>query len=296
LKNIKQEWNDIIAQKLKAGQTIEDLKHSYPDGIVMEPNVTYDDVKEIQHKVITAKPWINMAAISGQDATEKNRLALEALQYGANGLSIEIAPNESILEILKDIMTSYLEVRIDCSRLSSAQLDAQKALLSDQAFPNVRWTGLETGYDDWTIGQMHRIEDIRNLLNTIELSTAHTDIKVVLSKNMFYEIATLRAIRILLEESGEDNFNLIGIYEVEGTNELGDYDLIEKTYKVLSGILGGADAIMTSYAGDEASRLTLNILNILDLESGMRQVMDPVSGSYYIEKLTNEIKAKVQEA
>ena len=82
---------------------------------------------------------------------------------------------------------------------------------------------------------------------------------------------------------------------MEGSNELGDYNLIEKTYKVLSGVIGGTDAILTPYMGDEDSRLTLNIHNILDLESAMKNVLDPINGSYYIEKLTGEIIQEIKD-
>ena len=89
--------------------------------------------------------------------------------------------------------------------------------------------------------------------------------------------------------------NIIAAYGVEGINDLGDYNLIEKTYKILSGVIGGANEVLTDYKGDEDSRLTLNIHNILDLESGLKNVMDPVGGAFYIEKLTGEIIRQVRE-
>ena len=62
----------------------------------------------------------------------------------------------------------------------------------------------------------------------------------------------------------------------------------------MSAILGGANTVLTPYLGDEDSRLTLNIHNVLDLESGMKSVMDPLGGAFYIEKLTGEIIRQVK--
>jgi methylmalonyl-CoA mutase N-terminal domain/subunit len=62
----------------------------------------------------------------------------------------------------------------------------------------------------------------------------------------------------------------------------------------MSGVLGGANAILTPYHGDEDSRLTLNIHNVMDLESGMKSVLDPLNGAFYIEKLTGEIIRQVK--
>ena len=292
--SIKAEWNAIIASKLKKGTTLEDLKFEYPSGIVMEPNVTAEDIKEYDHSLDPSKPWINMAAINNGNSADKNRLSLQALQHGANGLSIEISKSDSIAEVLKDVLTEYLDVRIDCSQLSNDEIDLQKASLSKENYPNIRWISKNGTSKQVSISQNDRVQSIKHLLTDIK-SNGHTDVIVSLSKSLLFEIASLRAIRALLNESNIKSFQILARFDVEGTNELGDYNLIEKTYKVMSGILGGADAVITSYLGDEDSRLTLNIHNVLDLESGMKNVMDPLGGSFYIEKLTGEIIRQVNE-
>ena len=290
---VKEEWNAIIAEKLKDGITIEDLKHEYPSGIVMEPNVMLPDIEKYKHNLDVSKPWINMASIKDGSSSNKNRLALLALQQGANGLSIEMSIQDSIVEILKDVLTDYLDVRIDCRQLRKDTVNIQKSLINEDDFPNIRWVNQGVDYDQFHINIDTRINDIKTLVDAIDVSS-QTDIIVLLSKNILFEIATLRAIRALLDEHNIKSFNIIAKYEIEGSNKLGDYDLIEKTYKVISGILGGADAILTPYLGDEDSRLSLNIHNVLDLESGMKNVLDPLGGSYYIEKLTGEIISKIR--
>ncbi len=291
---VKKEWNAVISEKLKDGLTIDDLKHEYPFGIEMEPNVVASDLEGYDHTVGTDKAWINMASIRGGNSLDKNTLALQSLQHGANGLSIELSKVDSIADILKDVLTSYLDVRIDCKQLTVQEVEIQKSLLNNEDFPNIRWVNQGEDYDQFHVSSENRINEIKNIVDVIGKST-RTDIVVTVSKNLLFEIATLRAIRALVDELNIDSYNIIVDYEVEGTNELGDYNLIEKTYKIMSGVLGGADAILTPYHGDEDSRLTLNIHNVLDLESGMKNVLDPLKGSYYIEKLTGEIIQKVKD-
>lgn len=291
---VKEDWNAVIAEKLKEGVSIKDLAHEYSSGIVIEPNVMSSDIEHYDHKVNITKPWINMASIGSGSSSTKNELALQALQQGANGLSFELSNQDSIVKILKDILTRYLDVRIDCSKLSSEEIAKQKSLIDESDFPNLRWIGSGDNYIQIFIEERDRVQSIRKCINSIK-SNAQVDVIMLLSKNLLFEIASLRAIRALLEESNAQSFNIIADYEVEGSNDLGDYNLIEKTYKVISGVIGGADAILTSYIGDEDSRLTLNIHNVLDLESGMKNVLDPLSGSYYIEKLTGEIIRQVKE-
>jgi len=261
--------------------------------IIMEPNVMLSDIEEYNHSINVSKPWVNMASIKGGSSIEKNRLALQALQQGANGLSIEMSNSDSIDEILKDILTSYLDVRIDCNQLTKEAVKTQKSLINENDFPNVRWMHQNTERKHFLISEDNRVQEIKECLDIIS-HNVQADIIVTLSKNLIFEIASLRAIRALVGEVEIESFSILARYDVAGTNELGDYNLIEKTYKVISGVLGGADAILTPYTGDEDSRLTLNIHNVLDLESGMKNVLDPLGGSYYIEKLTGEIISKVR--
>lgn len=288
----KAEWNAVIEEKLKDGLTVEDLHHEYAEGISLEPNVMAADLAGYDHALEVDRHWSNMAVIDGANGEDKNALALQALQQGANGLSIKMSKTDSIATILKDVLVSYLDVRIDCSELSIEEIAAQKSTLTGEEFSDLRWIGGPGEVRQLTVGKEDRIQSIKACLSEVD-AAKEMEVVVNIGKNLLFEIASLRALRSLLDEKG-GSFRIIVEYDVEGSNELGDYNLIEKTYKVLSGIMGCADAILTSYAGDEESRLTLNIHNVLDLESGMKNVLDPLSGSYYIEKLTGEIIRQVK--
>ena len=108
---VKEDWNDVIAAKLKEGMSVDDLVTEYSSGIAIEPNVMSSDIEQYNHSINVPRAWINMASISGGSSADKNKLALLALQQGANGLSIEMSSQDSIKTILKEILTSYLDVR-----------------------------------------------------------------------------------------------------------------------------------------------------------------------------------------
>lgn len=283
----KSKWNQVISSKLKEGQSLDDLKTTYDSGIVMEPNIVADEVADLDHTIVGLKPWINMATITGDNAAEINSLALQSLNHGANGLNLVLRSPMSVADSLSKVMTEYLDVRIDCSTWSREEIVSGKESIDLSKFPNVRWIG-KGQVTEIHIPSSDRIAQYKSLLSDLTSSCSY-DIIITLSKNLLFEIASLRALRILLTRKEVSNYNILARYDVEGTNSLGDYDLIEKTYKVMSGIMGCADSILTSYDGSEDARLSLNIHNVLELESGFKDVMDPVGGAYYVEKLVGEI-------
>jgi hypothetical protein len=283
----KSKWNRIIASKLKDSQSLEDLKTEYDSGIVMEPNIVAEEVDGLYHAIEGLKPWINMATVKGGDAVEVNSLALQSLNHGANGLNLVLENRMNITELLSDIMTEHLDVRIDCSSWAIEDIKTAKGNLANSKYPNIRWIG-KGQVTEIHISESDRVAQYKSLLTQVN-SIDQFDIIFTLSKNLLFEIASLRALRILLNQNKISNYNLIARYDIEGSNELGDYDLIEKTYKVMSGIMGCADAVLTPYDGSEDARLSLNIHNVLELESGFKDVMDPVGGAYYVEKLVSEI-------
>jgi len=274
----KKEWNAIISKKLKEGVSLSDLNVTYPGDITMEPNVVAEEVSHISHSLDLDNSWTNMAQITGNNGVEINALVHKALNQGANGLFLTLPTSTDIDEVLADVMTEYLDVYIQSSEKHN--------LTQWKNTKQIRETIFQIGTTD-------RISDLKAIL---ENAKGESSVMVTISvgKDLLYEISSIRALRILLQDQGVDSIQIFGRYDVEGTNDLGDYNLIEKTYKTMSIVLGGANAVLTEYTGSEEDRLTLNIQNILDLESGFKRVIDPTNGSYYINLLTDKIINKVK--
>jgi len=79
-------------------------------------------------------------------------------------------------------------------------------------------------------------------------------------------------------------------------------NIVRVTMHALMGILGGHQAIHTScwdegYAipTEESARIALRTQQILAYENGLTKTIDPLAGSYYVERLTNEIENRASE-
>ncbi|MGI6666233.1 MAG: acyl-CoA mutase large subunit family protein [Bacillota bacterium] len=81
-----------------------------------------------------------------------------------------------------------------------------------------------------------------------------------------------------------------------------DNNVIRTTLEALAAVLGGTQSLHTN-SRDEALalptedsvRIALRTQQIIAYESGVADTVDPLAGSYYVEKLTDEIEAKAEE-
>ncbi|WP_264565231.1 methylmalonyl-CoA mutase subunit beta [Flavobacterium sp. N3904] len=123
--------------------------------------------------------------------------------------------------------------------------------------------------------------------------------------NYFFEIAKLRAFRILFNSIAKEyNHNLdchLLITPTKRNKTIYDYNvnMLRTTTECMSAILGGADAIANLpydalYHKDNefGDRIARNQLLILKEESYFDKVDNPADGSYYIENLTNQLADK----
>ena len=81
-----------------------------------------------------------------------------------------------------------------------------------------------------------------------------------------------------------------------------EVNVVRVAIQALAGVLGGTQSLHTNsfdealaLPSEEAVRIALRTQQVLAYESGAADVVDPLAGSYYLEHLTNELEAKVQE-
>ncbi|HEA21874.1 hypothetical protein LCGC14_1305970 [marine sediment metagenome] len=126
--------------------------------------------------------------------------------------------------------------------------------------------------------------------------------KVAVGSNYFFEIAKLRAIRILWKtlatEYGLHIDCEISAMPSRRNKTIYDYNvnLLRSTMESMAGILGGANTIFNMpydaiYHKDNefGERIALNQLVLLKKESYFDKVTNPADGAYYIEKLTAQL-------
>jgi methylmalonyl-CoA mutase len=129
--------------------------------------------------------------------------------------------------------------------------------------------------------------------------------QVSVGTNYFFEIAKLRALRLLFnliaKEYNHDLECHLLVSPTKRNKTIYDYNtnMLRTTTECMSAILGGADAIAhlpydVLYHKDNefGDRIARNQLLILKNEGYFDKVDNPADGSYYIESLTNQLAEK----
>ncbi|WP_420325742.1 methylmalonyl-CoA mutase [Mameliella sp.] len=127
-----------------------------------------------------------------------------------------------------------------------------------------------------------------------------------IGKNFFMEVAKLRAARMLwhriMTEMGAQNprSKMLRTHCQTSGVSLAEQDpynnVIRTAYEAMSAVLGGTQSLHTN-ALDEAialptdfsARIARNTQLVLQEETGVTKVVDPLAGSYYVEKLTHDL-------
>ncbi len=130
--------------------------------------------------------------------------------------------------------------------------------------------------------------------------------------DFFEEIAKLRAARRIWAHVMRDRFGakserswILRMHcqtaGVTLTEQQPMNNVVRVAFQALAGVLGGTNSLHTNSMDEtfalptqEAAKLALRTQQIIAHESNVTQTVDPLGGSYFIEKLTNEIEAKAQ--
>ncbi len=129
--------------------------------------------------------------------------------------------------------------------------------------------------------------------------------------DLFEEVAKFRAARRAWARVARDRFgaqdprSMAMRFHVQTggstlTAQQPDTNVVRTTIQGLAAVLGGAQSLHTN-ASDEAlglptpatARLALRTQQVLASESGVSSPVDPLGGSYYVERLTDEIEERV---
>lgn len=131
-------------------------------------------------------------------------------------------------------------------------------------------------------------------------AAAHIRIVWTLSDAYLLEIAQLRAFRrlwaTLLSAYGLDTTIAPHLYAQTIRSQADPYsNMIAATAQAMAAVIGHADSLLVLPCTDEAAqqpfahRIARNIQHLLAMESHLHRLIDPASGSYYFETLTDEL-------
>ena len=130
--------------------------------------------------------------------------------------------------------------------------------------------------------------------------------------DFFEEIAKLRAARRIWAHVMRDRFGAkdqrswllrthcqtagVSLTEQQPIN-----NLIRVAYQAMAGVLGGTQSLHTNsmdetlaLPSEHAAKLALRTQQILAHETNVTQTVDPLAGSYFVEKMTNDIEAQAR--
>lgn len=144
-----------------------------------------------------------------------------------------------------------------------------------------------------------------NHIKSEECQSLSINFQVAMGANYFFEIAKIRALRklyaALANEYGLSETCHIIATPSKRNKTLYDYNvnLLRSTTECMSSILGGADTVCNipydaiyHKSNEFGERIARNQLLILKYESYFNKVSNPTDGTFYIERLTDELAEK----
>lgn len=155
------------------------------------------------------------------------------------------------------------------------------------------------------LNHIYNSESLHKHFNKTQSNTLLVNFKVSIGTNYFFEIAKLRALRLLFQTLiSEYNINAkchIIASPTKRNKTLYDYNtnMLRSTTECMSAILGGANTInnlaydaIYHKENEFGTRIARNQLLILKHESYFNEVSNASEGTYYIESLTHQFAQK----
>ncbi|UAM96562.1 methylmalonyl-CoA mutase subunit beta [Polaribacter litorisediminis] len=339
-------WKQKIQADLKGADYNKTLLWQTEEGIVVKPFYTKED--RSNGKINVPKNGFNICqTLFIDDEKIVNSLAVDALKRGAMALHFKADKKFDYQKILKNIDIQKTTLYFQFSFLDAAfQIELSKFCNSENVFFQTDIIGNLAENGNWFIGLKEDfkqlepvIESTKNCISvsgdlyqnagaTIAQELAYTlahaneylhhfgkevaskiSFKFSVGSNYFFEIAKLRAFRILWE-------TLLNEYELKHSEAhiftqpslrnktLYDYNvnMLRTTSESMSAILGGSNAVSSiSYdavyhkSNEFGERIARNQLLILKEESYLQKAQSFAEGSYYIEAITNQLAEKALE-
>lgn len=344
-KDLKGE-SDSLIKRVDAIEELSFDSYQHQDSANTKPNPALSN-SFVSQTYKNSNAWQNLGTVIVEDCSTANKKALELLNLGATALRFDLRSDAiNWSDLTKDVQLEFIETTVKINSLSEYEqiqtqlteenrsqvffeydlianptldFDAIAALLKKKQnyFFVANGFGVQqAGATTWqeiayVLSSAHEI--IVQLMDrglTIDEAAACLHFNVGVGSNYFYEIAKIRAIRILwskiIETYGVShacsyNTRITGIVGFTNKSLKDPYtNLLRQTTEAMSLAFAGVHAICV-LPYDQASekgatslstRMAVNIPLILQEESYLDKVIDPLSGSYTIEYLTNEIAEK----
>jgi len=320
-----QDWQSLAEKELK-GKSLESLVRQKEEGIFLFPYATQaKNTGEPTFRATTS--WQLHQSFQTNDPLQWNGLALEALNGGANSLTIPASFNASDMKVaLKDIFVGFIHWELEAhAEQADNQIDAIKQAYEAQdragvlSFfhskhinTNALFGSRATATEQIAFAVLAGIEFIENTHLSIDDASAQILFHFSVGSELYVEIAKLRAFRAVwshVMKSGSpehvcSNHAFVKV-QTDGyfqAKKDTDNNLIRATIQALAACVGGANRIEVlpmEYGNgmdvNDQLRWARNIQHLLIEESYFDQYSDLAKGSYALEKLTEDLSTKALE-
>lgn len=339
------EWKQKIQVDLKGADYNHTLIWKTSDGIDVKPFYHADEFDDLPNVTASeATKWKISQSIDVNNTSEANTLAKSVIQKGAEHIIFNIKDKVINIEELVSNISVPIHINTDklsldfVEKLSNLS-DSISISINNDIIGNLGKTGnwyhsLTKDHEifEESIKQTNQIyidlshyqnagaNSVQQLayalahcneyLNHFEnknwsLNEVEVTFNTAVGSNYFFEIAKLRALRLLwnsLSETYKTNPNCkITATPSHRNKTIYDYNvnMLRTTTECMSAILGGANVIcnqpynnLFQESTKFGERISRNQLLILKKESYFDAVNNPSDGSYYIENLTTQLSTK----
>lgn len=327
IKPRKSEWISKVSSDLKT-EDIHQLLDWEPFKNILA-NAYYDlsdkdSCKEVTNFFSSLRyaEWQLLELVKVEDAEKANQQALASLNLGATGVLFHTdQPIENINRLWQEIDPSYCFVAFSGKeadlfsnrffKIFSEEKKNPYGFVENgkkyQASNHFKSIGLiiESQFDIIPVlkNYLIELEKLRHIFGDPFLD--HLNVSIILDQKFYQSIALCRVVRWLtyLYSCSEGISLEASIFHIHcSIKTSGDYkkDMLTNTSSGLAAILGGANSISFELNSDKGydfdQRIARNIGNLLRDESHLAMEKDAVTGSYFLDYLTNELSERAWNA
>lgn len=338
------QWKQQIQFELKGKDYNDNLVWESLEGIKVKPFYHFDEDSKTNAVQTKASQFKILQNIYVYDVEKSNAKAIDSLKRGAESIRFTIENEKvSLDDLLKNLPFEnvsyyfYLTflpidfvnklnefvtnnkadfiIQIDPIGQLAKDGNWYKNLESDfkslnQVNSKTSFLSISTGIYQNAGANMvqqlaYTLAHVNEYFNRIENLNQPITIEVSVGTNYFFEIAKLRALRILFntlakEYNHSNECNIIAT-PTKRNKTIYDYNvnMLRTTTECMSAVLGGANSVANLaydaiYHKDNefGDRISRNQLLVLKTESYFDKVNNPADGAYYIETLTEQLAEK----
>lgn len=339
-------WKQQIQADLKGADYNDTLLWKTNEGVTVKP--FYHNDTDHNTANIPTNNWKIAQQIDAFITSEANKKALEAIERGVESIIFVIKSEINITELLANIDVSTIELQFKFKLLNEKMAEEIIQLDLPHYYLNIDIVGHLAQTGNWYTSLKGDFSFIKTLVkkyptqNILSVDTsvyqnagatitqqlayaiAHANeyfnnfkddtlpqLQFITSTsgNYFFEVAKIRALKLLFKTLTEDYQSLnnecaILSYPSNRNKTIYDYNvnLLRTTTECMSAILGGATTVCNlpydhiyHNSNDFGDRIARNQLLVLKNESAFDVVVNPADGSYYIETLTQQLAEKALE-